>query len=126
MTIQPKTCQICAEDCSDRPRVKDSRGRYYCRACAQSAASSSNLHELPQDFFDNPPDEPNDDPDAEALDIEPDRPASRGVCPSCFRPLPPDTGVCATCSTANKRGAGSGAPTCQKCGYDLTGATSLI
>ncbi len=43
-----KTCVLCGEDCSTRARIKDPKGRYYCRACyekeraarAQPAAAS--------------------------------------------------------------------------------------
>ncbi len=98
---------LCARDCSGVPRVKDAHGNYVCKACESASANAV---------------EPDD------IAIEPDRPTSRGVCPSCFRPLPPDTGVCVSCSTGLNRKPnpdGSG-PTCQKCGYDLTGARSLI
>ncbi|MBN1345655.1 MAG: hypothetical protein JXQ73_23385 [Phycisphaerae bacterium] len=37
MSTQPptvqKVCRLCGEDCAERPRVKDHKGRYYCRAC---------------------------------------------------------------------------------------------
>ncbi|MEM9065123.1 MAG: hypothetical protein AAGB51_06490 [Planctomycetota bacterium] len=29
----PKICVVCGEDCSDRPRLKNSSGRYACRSC---------------------------------------------------------------------------------------------
>lgn len=32
-----KVCRICGEDCSNRPRVRDQFGRYYCRPCARRA-----------------------------------------------------------------------------------------
>ena len=121
MSQTPKTCQICAEDCSDRPRVRDTKGRYYCRACAEAMASPPDTLDRPADIDLDEPIGP-DDP----VSIEPDRSSSRGVCPSCYRPLPPDTGVCVTCSQATKPRKGDAAPTCQKCGYDLTGARSLI
>lgn len=107
MTPPAKICKLCSRDCSSVPRVKDAMGNYICKACDDARAAAA---------------DPGD------ITIEPDRPTKRGVCPSCFRPLPPDTGVCVSCSTGLNRGAtpdGSG-PTCQKCGYDLTGAKSLI
>jgi hypothetical protein len=33
----PKTCVVCAIDLSNRPRVKDRRGRYFCRPCYEKA-----------------------------------------------------------------------------------------
>lgn len=31
-----KTCVICGEDCSGRPRLKDSKGQYACQACVEA------------------------------------------------------------------------------------------
>ncbi len=28
-----KICRVCGVDCSNKPRTKDSKGRYYCKAC---------------------------------------------------------------------------------------------
>lgn len=32
-----KVCVICGEDCSGRPRIKDSKGRYCCKSCHEEA-----------------------------------------------------------------------------------------
>ncbi|MCH7849181.1 MAG: hypothetical protein IIB53_12550 [Planctomycetes bacterium] len=32
-----KICVICGEDCSGRPRIKDSKGRYCCKSCHEEA-----------------------------------------------------------------------------------------
>src|SRR5262245_38055066 len=32
-----KICTLCGEDVSGKPRVKDVRGRYYCKPCAEQA-----------------------------------------------------------------------------------------
>ena len=32
-----KVCVICGEDCSGRPRIKDSNGRYYHKSCHEEA-----------------------------------------------------------------------------------------
>lgn len=32
-----KTCVVCGADCSNKPRVKDRRGRYFCRPCYEAA-----------------------------------------------------------------------------------------
>ena len=41
MSAQPpsteKICRACGADCAGRPRVKDSKGRYYCRDCYERA-----------------------------------------------------------------------------------------
>lgn len=39
-----KTCVICGQDCSKRPRVKDQRGRYYCKACHEKRREA-NVHD---------------------------------------------------------------------------------
>ncbi len=31
-----KICIVCGEDCADRPRIKDGRGRYACKACVEA------------------------------------------------------------------------------------------
>ena len=35
-----KTCVICGEDCSGRPRIKNARGQYACRSCYEARAAS--------------------------------------------------------------------------------------
>lgn len=32
-----KICVLCREDCSYKPRIKDSHGNYYCKTCHQAA-----------------------------------------------------------------------------------------
>ena len=32
-----KICAICGADCSNRPRVKDQMGRYFCEGCYEQA-----------------------------------------------------------------------------------------
>ena len=32
-----KICVLCGEDCSTKPRIKDSHGNYYCKTCHQDA-----------------------------------------------------------------------------------------
>ncbi len=32
-----KLCKLCGEDCSERKRVKDPKGSYYCRTCYENA-----------------------------------------------------------------------------------------
>ncbi len=38
-----KICAICKQDCSNRPRIKDSKGRYFCKACHEAALHESSL-----------------------------------------------------------------------------------
>src|SRR5437867_10526512 len=32
-----KICVACGEDCSNRPRTKDAKGRYFCKPCYEKA-----------------------------------------------------------------------------------------
>jgi hypothetical protein len=41
MELPPaKTCVVCGEDCSGRPRIKDPRGRYHCKDCYERVRAS--------------------------------------------------------------------------------------
>ena len=40
-TSKEKTCAICGVDCSNLPRKKDERGRYYCLACLDRIAAQT-------------------------------------------------------------------------------------
>ncbi len=78
VTGQPgKICVICGEDCSGRPRIKDPRGRYYCRSCHELAAQRGQTR---------------------AAASQPAEPAPGTViCPSCESALPPGAKVCVAC-----------------------------
>ena len=70
-TPDEKRCAICGVDCSNLPRKKDERGRYYCLACldriaaqtqndaaeppARSAPTSRELRHLSDDCQDSGP-----------------------------------------------------------------------
>lgn len=41
VAVHAKACVVCGVDCTGRPRVKDPKGRYYCRACYDARAASS-------------------------------------------------------------------------------------
>ena len=43
----PKICVICGEDCSNRPRTKDARGRYYCMACYEQQRQKQQAVQAP-------------------------------------------------------------------------------
>jgi len=38
---EQKTCVICGADVTDKPRIKDSKGRYACKACAEQKARAA-------------------------------------------------------------------------------------
>ncbi len=136
-----KTCGICQEDCSDRPRVKDAKGRYYCKSCAMDRAASHATEEAHL-----PP--PEDDANPYAID-EGDfgtaAPLPAGMldltdrsspCPACMHSMPPGAKVCVSCgyqvdkgiqtsTKVEKRKGRPGYP-CEHCGYDLTGLRSTV
>lgn len=37
-----KTCIICGVDCTDKPRIKDSKGNYACKSCAEAKKAGAN------------------------------------------------------------------------------------
>lgn len=141
---RPKICQICAEDCSARPRVKDSKGRYYCKACAEAASGRRSPIIPPAD--DTPPHDAGADvarqiaqeyaDDEIAVEPVDDTPRDQ-TCPICMRPLAPDTGRCHACgydpakgiesSRRVSRSTGANRPKipCPRCGYDMTGLRTL-
>lgn len=127
-----KICAVCGEDCSDRPRVKDRAGRYYCKPCevkraaetvvAVGSASTTSTTLLAVD-------------DAEGvIPIEEAHVAAEKACPVCMLRISADAVVCVHCGYDERKGiqsstlvegkrAGDGRVTlpCAKCGYDLTG-----
>ncbi len=72
-----KICVICGEDCSGRPRIKDPKGRYYCRKCHESAAENGRT------------------PAGRTQSAEPVPGAV--ICPSCESALPAGAKVCVAC-----------------------------
>lgn len=142
-----KLCGICGEDCSDRPRVKDRRGRYFCKSCAmakaaagkgqgKAVAAASPVHEaaapIVEDAYDL------DDPGGGALPVDMlSHARQQKGCPVCMRTLAPDARICVGCgydiekgiqsSTLVEKAAGKGKDRnkrgyqCQNCGYNLEG-----
>jgi membrane associated rhomboid family serine protease len=104
-----KTCVVCRQDCSNKPRIKDAKGLYYCRSCLEAAqARRSHAPRAPQ-----PPgvrSTPPDAPDAGAYGLEAaiqPPPILRGPhaappsgslrCPSCGQALAPGQVICVAC-----------------------------
>lgn len=146
-----KICGICSEDCSDRPRVKDQKGRYYCKTCvtehekraAAAALAPATTAAVPAD------DEPfrlDDDQAFELADNKPggdpmpiemlDRAEKIKGCPVCMHTLAPGAKICISCGydmdkgiqssthierSASKKHKGKRGYLCANCGYDLEG-----
>ncbi len=135
-----KICGICQEDCSDRPRVKDAKGRYYCKSCAMAKASEPTAppgSTLTTEDDAEPYDLDDADPGAALLPIEMlDHADQPGPCPVCMHSMPRGAKVCVACgyqidkgiqtSTNVERNKGGRGYPCEHCGYDLTGLRSTV
>ncbi len=127
-----KTCIVCHSDCTNKPRIKDSQGRYCCKDCAerkkaakQSAASSPTPATL-----DAPPEEPVLSMDLLAEEANAQAKVATDQVID-LAPVSPDS------LPAEQRGKApnlrhSGLDTnrlkptkCQQCGYDMKGLESL-
>ncbi|HZW09506.1 MAG TPA: hypothetical protein VFF69_06360 [Phycisphaerales bacterium] len=125
-----KTCGICGEDCSDRPRVRDRHGRYYCKACSLHAAALGAVSADPSDAT----------LARAAVPYElaaPEPPPEPETCPICAHQHAPGAQVCTYCGfdeavgpassrvyrkAARKQGQRSAeGPRCRECGYSLAG-----
>ncbi len=84
-----KICIVCGEDCSTRPRVKNPRGEYACRVCADTAASKGVVS--PQSPSGGGEDDLLADLIGDAVDHMGD------ACPTCGVVLPQDAVICTHC-----------------------------
>lgn len=89
-----KICVVCGTDCAGRPRVKDPRGRYYCKACydkrrsPQQAGAAGRAPEIAIE------------PEPSMLDelLEPHAGAEPGgSCPNCGQDVPGGAVLCVNC-----------------------------
>lgn len=132
--LTAKVCIDCGQDCSNRPRVKDARGRYLCKACEAARARAASPHQAQS--------QPQPPADEGVFDLMPDSllgdvPAP---CPACSQPIPSGSVLCLKCGFDVRKGAqhaiGTGiddpddppapkgkpaAANCPKCGYNLKG-----
>jgi hypothetical protein len=90
-----KICVVCGCDCSTRPRVKDPRGRYYCKPCYD--LKSARLVSGDAAAGGSPPPPPvGDDPAAAGQSLG---------CSNCGALLPADAVRCITCGHDRRGGA---------------------
>lgn len=119
-----KTCRLCGEDCSNRPRVKDAQGRYFCKSCddlrmagqAASLSAAAVTDPEPPAAEPAPGDEPfeldddafelaDPDPGASPLPIDMvDHAARTTSCPVCVRAMAPGTRICVSCGYDAEKG----------------------
>src|SRR5262249_46345351 len=97
----PKICHLCGQDCADRPRSKDRKGRYICQPCMDAAMARQRAAEFRQMVAEAPlPPAHLADPDPESstpLDLAPEPVHAAGPCPKCRAELPQGAVICTNC-----------------------------
>jgi len=125
-----KRCRKCGSNLLHRPRVKDHRGRYYCKPCYDAALAAKRKKAAADRATNAPAEAPSVEApnfDALALDedvsrfvesIEADSSAELAppaTCPSCGRGLAIDAVICTNCGydrrTGRKIGVAGAPPT---------------
>jgi hypothetical protein len=111
-----KTCVVCGEDVSRKPRTKDSHGRYYCQPCYDNAIAekhakrasaplpkvrpgpAANIPRVPRAPSLPRLDDPVDDGPNIFDQLITAPPVQGGrLCPGCNQPLPNDAVICMQC-----------------------------
>lgn len=99
-----KVCVLCGQDCSNRPRVRNARGRYYCKSCYEQAASQrAAMTPVPA----RPKQTGGLDLLGEIVDqlAQPASPtAPARSCPACGGALDADAVICTNCGHNSKTG----------------------
>ncbi len=121
-SVSAKICRLCGQDCSDRPRIRDPKGRYYCRECYVVKARELELQrrardeqaphtDAPQRV--DPANVPGADPGWSAVGdslgdsgMHADAAAPSGLlaCPGCGATLGADAVVCVECGYNTRTG----------------------
>src|SRR5215470_9477340 len=110
-----KTCHRCGVNCAKLPRVRDDRGRYYCRPCyeaarrerdarhaARAALAKESEPEVTAEVVDEPATDviPADEAmlfdDGDAVEASPASPPT-SLCSGCGSPMAADAVVCTAC-----------------------------
>ena len=110
-----KVCVICKEDCSARPRVRDERGRYACRACLKANSEAKSKAKQPaaapaavsvaasgnDDLLDQGFDDAGGGFSLESAYSGHEAPAAPtgAPCPACSAPVAEGSVVCLACGT---------------------------
>lgn len=96
-----KTCVVCGTDCTGKARVKDPKGRYYCKPChdrglREQKAATASAGDEPMDM----------------LGAEADAATEQGgaLCPMCISPVPAGAGACPSCGAPQAGAAGAAPP----------------
>lgn len=91
-----KTCLICGEDCSNRPRVKDPQGRYTCKACLEKAKAAKE-GAPPRKTSAPAPAAMTDDAGVLSKLIDDSLKQQGPPCTSCGSPMSADQVICVRC-----------------------------
>ena len=95
-----KICRICQEDCSDRPRIKDPKGQYYCKSCYASARAHAGAEAHGGEVAAT-----GDDADViPVLDELIPAAAGPAVCPGCGNALAAGAMLCTNCGYQTSSG----------------------
>jgi hypothetical protein len=97
-----KTCGICGEDCSNRPRTKDAKGRYFCKACYERTQGNGNVAK--ERIRAAAIAGASTNPLEMLLERQPAAPAM-SACPACRSPMPVGSMVCVSCGYNMRTGA---------------------
>lgn len=124
-TISTKTCVLCGVDCTDRPRTKDTKGRYFCKPCFEQALEKKKAGErvaIPAGVasgsrtaldgfgddvradFGLAGDSPLLDPAFSGSSSSVSAPPIVNACPTCHALLQPGAVVCVKCGTNTQSG----------------------
>jgi len=107
-----KTCRICGEDCSNRPRIKDRAGNYYCRDCYEKAKRKKKAAGIPKKAAPRarPRRQPRPPAHEDGLDLLAELAEQESSAPTVERPCTP----CESCGAPIPEGV----KLCARCGYD--------
>ncbi len=131
---QGKICVVCHCDCTGRPRVKDPKGRYYCRSCYERVSGRHHADDPPRTAAAQrrpvqPPERPAAQPQSsEALALEDEgdlglfarlpaaereamnAPVQQIPCPGCGKLVPAGAVLCVRCGYNRQLGTRMGSP----------------
>lgn len=129
-----KVCVVCREDCSSRPRTKDSRGNYYCTPCYEQRLEQVRQGKaptlVPPVIDDAAPKLDDDifalDPSLIAQEASPAGGASTSACPSCGMGVQPGGIICMNCGCNLQTGQSLRTKVRRDHSAAVSGATNLL
>lgn len=126
-----KVCAICGEDCSNKPRTKDSKGRYYCKPCHERALRAKTKPEpKAATVRPMPPPKPRREEPVSLLDdlipdAAPVAAAGSRMCANCGSAIASDAIICLNCGFNTQTGHKLDVSV-QKPKRDFSGAANIL